>query len=179
MGASYLPKGREVNAGSRGRLRPRRLQARDDKRVTPAMDTVSCTAGPPTLTVGLEGGVVVELLKGKQPWLKRRGRGQAGWRRSHRDLVALSRGLSAPALYRPLGRRALFLGWGQLHLLPPHVPGGAPCAPWRGLGTALGRRLPRGQRHALSLDHPGDDARPFAFRAKQHFALHPGASRLP
>ena len=25
----------------------------------------------------------------------------------------------------------------------------------------------------LSLDHPGDDAWPFAFRAKQHFALHP------
>ena len=34
------------------------------------MDTVSCTAGPLTLTVGLEGGVVVELIKGKQPWLK-------------------------------------------------------------------------------------------------------------
>ena len=34
------------------------------------MDTVSCTAGRLTLTLGLEGGVVVDLRKGDQPWLK-------------------------------------------------------------------------------------------------------------
>ena len=136
------------------------------------MDTVSCTAGPFTLTLGLEGGVVVELLKGKQPWLKAGGEAK-------RDGAAAtetsSRYHGAYPLLPFIGRLAdgRFSWAGVNYTVPPH-----PLATPHALhGVGWERRWAVASQGAsaitLSLDHPGDDAWPFAFRAKQHFALHP------
>ncbi|MFZ8915313.1 MAG: hypothetical protein ACO2YP_12045, partial [Pseudomonadales bacterium] len=135
------------------------------------MDTVSCTAGPLTLTLGLEGGVVVELRKGEQPWLKAGGE-------AHRDGAAATetsaRYHGAYPLLPFIGRLADGrLAWsGEDYALPAH-PLAAPHA-LHGVGWerrwAVAVHAPSAL--TLALDHPGDGAWPFAFRAEQHFALH-------
>jgi aldose 1-epimerase len=135
------------------------------------MDTVSCTAGPLTLTLGLEGGVVVALRKGEQPWLKAGGEAE-------RDGAAASetsaRYHGAYPLLPFIGRLAdgRFSWDGAAYALPPH-----PLATPHALhGVGWERRwavIAHGASAlTLTLDHPGDDSWPFAFRAEQHFALH-------
>ena len=135
------------------------------------MDTVSCTAGPLTLTLGLEGGVVVELRKGERPWLKAGGE-------AHRDGAAATetsaRYHGAYPLLPFIGRLADGrLAWsGEDYALPAH-PLAAPHA-LHGVGWerrwAVAAHAPSAL--TLALEHPGDEAWPFAFRAEQHFALH-------
>lgn len=136
------------------------------------MNTVSCTAGPLTLILGLEGGVVVELRKGEEAWLKAGGEAQ-------RDGAAAS---NASARYHGAYPLLPFIGrladgrfsWaGEAYALRPH----ALVAPHALHGVGWERRWAVASQASnaitLSLDHPGDDVWPFAFRAKQHFALHP------
>lgn len=135
------------------------------------MDTVSCTAGRLTLTLGLEGGVVVDLRKGDQPWLKAGGE-------AHRDGAAATetsaRYHGAYPLLPFIGRLADgHLPWaGANYALPSH-PLAAPHA-LHGVGWerrwAVTAQTPSAL--TLALDHAGDEAWPFAFRAEQHFALH-------
>ncbi len=136
------------------------------------MNTVSCAAGPLMLTLGLEGGVVVALRKGEQAWLKAGGE-------AHRDGAAATetsaRYHGAYPLLPFIGRLAdgRFSWAGEAYALPPH----ALVAPHALHGLGWERRWAVAS-HAtsaitLSLHHPGDDAWPFAFQAKQHFALHP------
>ena len=135
------------------------------------MDFVSCTAGPLSLTLGLEGGVVADLRKGEQPWLKAGGE-------AARDGAAASatsaRYHGAYPLLPFIGRLADGrLAWaGVDHALPSH-PRAAPHA-LHGLGWERRWALAAHAASALAvfLDHPGDDSWPFAFRAEQHFALH-------
>jgi aldose 1-epimerase len=135
------------------------------------MDTVSCNASPLTLTLGLEGGVVVDLRKGDQPWLKAGGE-------AHRDGAAAS---EASARYHGAYPLLPFIGrladgrltWaGEDYTLPAH-PLAAPHA-LHGVGWERRWAVAAHAASALTLalDHPGDDSWPFAFRAEQHFALH-------
>jgi aldose 1-epimerase len=136
------------------------------------MDTLSCTAGPLSLTLGLEGGVVVALRKGDQPWLKAGGE-------AARDGAAASetsaRYHGAYPLLPFIGRLADgHLSWaGVDYRLPAHpltAPHGLHGVGWERRWTVAAQAA---SNLTLSLDHPGDDSWPFAFRAEQHFALRP------
>ena len=136
------------------------------------MDTVSCTAGALSLTLGLEGGVVVELRKGDQPWLK--AGGEAG-RDGATATETSARYHGAYPLLPFIGRLADGrLTWaGANYALPSH-PLAAPHAlhgvGWERRWAVTGHSA---SALTLALEHPGDDSWPFAFRAAQHFALHP------
>jgi aldose 1-epimerase len=114
----------------------------------------------------------VALRKGDQPWLKAGGE-------AARDGAAASetsaRYHGAYPLLPFIGRLADgHLSWaGVDYRLPAHpltAPHGLHGVGWERRWTVAAQAA---SNLTLSLDHPGDDSWPFAFRAEQHFALRP------
>ena len=142
------------------------------------MDTVSCTAGPLTLTLGLEGGVVVELRKGEQPWLKAGGE-------AHRDGAAATetsaRYHGAYPLLPFIGRLADGrLAWsGEDYALPAH-PLAHPMRSMAWAGSVAGplpSTPPAPSPWPWTI--PGMEPGPLPFERSSTSRSTPGALHLP